>query len=188
MTESIFTVFNNDILISTVADTLLWYFYSRIILLESIGVRSFSSLYGNGVVIDGHIAVLDKDVLAYIKVYGVSRWSLAIVGLAEGIDTEADYLYIITVVVMTRPECGILQFHTLYLYILAVRDIQQARTLLVFVGALSVPFATQPELLVIFQAVAVAGALAGYGEAIQAVNIDESSEVRTCLTLYACLA
>ena len=70
MAESIFAVFDNDILVSTIADALLWYFNSRIILLESIGVRSFSTLYGYGIVIDGHIAVLDKDVLAYIKENG----------------------------------------------------------------------------------------------------------------------
>jgi hypothetical protein len=118
--ESVFAVFDNDILVSTVADTLLWYFYSRIIFLESVGIRSFSALYGYGVVIDGHIAVLDKEVLAYVQVDSVSRWSLAVIWLAEGIDAKAKYLDILTVVVMARPESGILQLYAFYLYILTV--------------------------------------------------------------------
>ena len=73
MTETILTVFYDDVAVFSVSDVFLRYLNSRILRHESIGVWSLTALYGYSIIVHGHIAVLDKHILYYVKVYGISR-------------------------------------------------------------------------------------------------------------------
>ena len=50
---------------------------------------------------------------------------------------------------MVSPKGGVLEIHTLNLYVLTVGDIDQSWTLLILVGAVLVPFAAKPELFMV---------------------------------------
>lgn len=58
----------------------------------------------------------------------------------------------------------------------------------VLVGTLWIPAASDPELLPVFQAVAVDGAAPGDGESVGMVGVDECREILACLAFYTCLA
>ena len=66
--------------------------------------------------------------------------------------------------------------------------IYKAGALFVFVGAFGVPGAAQPECLPCLEAVAVDGAGAAHGEAVQAVRVDQCGKVLACLALNTGLA
>ena len=68
-----------------------------------------------------------------------------------------DKLHVLRVIYVVSPKGGVLQVYAFYLHVFAVGDIDESRTLLIFVGALSVPFPAQPELLMVSQSVAVYG-------------------------------
>ena len=75
------------------------------------------------------------------------------------------------------PERTVLNMHILQGYVAGVADINETRTLCILVGTLSVPGATNPELLPVVITVSVDGTRTGDGEAITFVGIDECREV-----------
>ena len=83
VTEAVFTVFDDDVAVGTVAYALFGYLHSVVVLLEGVGIRTLAAFYGYGIIVDRHIAVFHEDVLHHVKVYGVGRRSLAVVGRTE---------------------------------------------------------------------------------------------------------
>ena len=83
------------------------------------------------------------------------------------------------------PEGGVDEPHVLNGDVRRVADVSQAWPLGVFVGALWVPLATNPELLPVRLAAAIDGATTSNSEAVDAVGIDQGSEVLARLSLDA---
>ena len=72
--------------------------------------------------------------------------------------------------------------HVLYGDATGIADIYQSGPLRILVGAVGIPQPPDPELLPIGIAVAVDGALAGDGKAVDMVGIDESGKILAGLT------
>ena len=104
MTEAILTIFDDDISILAISDTLRRYLHSRIFFHEGIGIRTFAALYRHGIIIYGHIAVLYQHVFYHVKVYGIRGRTFGIVGLAKAVYPASEDFHVLGVIDVVCPE------------------------------------------------------------------------------------
>ena len=91
------------------------------------------------------------------------------------------------VIDVVSPERAVHDAHVLHRYVARVGYVDQPWTLCVLVGAFAVPLAPYPELLPVVVAVAVDGAVAGDGKAVDMVGVDQCRKVVAGLALNTCL-
>ena len=148
-----------------------------------VGPGALAALEADGVVIDRDAAALDQHVGAGVQVHAVRA------GRTDrgdgGEEPEIQDLDMVGLVDVAGPERGVLQDGVGEDHVGAVRNVQQARALLVLVGAGRIPLAAQAESLPIRAAVAVDGTGAREGEAVQVVHIDQGGEILADLALDA---
>lgn len=158
--------------------------------LIGVGPGALAAFEDDGIVVDVHVAAVYHDVGTGIDVDGIGRWSTALgFGspnvLGGCIDVAVEEADVVTLVDVVGPEGRVDEVYVLNGDILRVGDVCEPWSLCVLVGALRVPLPSDPELLPVGQSVAVDGAFAGDGEAVEAVGIDESYEIGACLSLDA---
>lgn len=91
----------------------------------------------------------------------------------------------VAVVDMVGPHGVVHQMNILHGHVSRIADIHQSWPLGILVGALRIPFPSDPELLPVSVAVAVDGACAGDGEAVGMVGVDKGREVLAGLSFEA---
>ena len=132
---------------AAVAKTICTVFYDDIGIAAVIGVfirpRAFTAFQGYGIVIDGHIAVLNQYVAAYIDIDGVTARRFYRSGGSENM--EIQQLDVIAAVDMRSPERRVHETYSGDLHIVAVGDVEQTGTQLVHVGAFRDNLPAQPE-------------------------------------------
>ena len=143
-----------------------------------VGPCSLAALEHHSIIVDVHIAPVNKDVGTNVDVESIARRCSAtrIRGkdvLRGGEDVTTQVSHVVTTVEVVRPHGGVDKTHILNGDVAGVGDIHKSWALRILVGALRVPLTTNPELLPVRQSVAVNGSLAAYGETVNAVGIDE---------------
>ena len=144
---------------------------------------TLATLDCNSIIIYRHVASINNNVMTHVDVYCVAARSLEPRG--GRIDVAVEIAHVVGVVEMIGPKGTVDEAHILYGDVVRVGDIDEAWALLVLVGALWIPLAPYPELLPIVMSVAIDGALAGNGEAVEGVGIYEGCEILACLSLDA---
>ena len=177
VTESVHTIFDDYIIVSTVT-----FYFGRV-----IGPRTFTTFHCYGIIVNRHIATLYQYIFHYVQINGVGAGALGMVRSTQRVDAKIQQFHVFAIVDVSCPESRVLKFYPFYLHILTIRYIYQSGALFVLVGALAVPFATKPELLVIAKAVTVDGSFTRDGESVQSVGIDQCAEVCTSFPFYASL-
>lgn len=140
-----------------------------------IGVRSFASLEGDGIVVDLHIAVVDQDVGAGVEIDGVGAGGLHRFHGRK--DIQVDEPGVMAFIKVGGPEACILEAYIADEHRVAVLDEDQAWAGDLQVGALGIFLAPLPEGFPVFPAIAVDGSLSGNGETVTVVCVDHCREV-----------
>lgn len=130
-----------------VAETIRAVFYDDVGISSVVRVfirpGAFAAFQGDGVIVDGHVAVLYQYVAAYIDVDGIrARCFYRLFGRE---DIQIQQLYMVAFVKVGGPEGRIDEAHSRELHVIAVGDMDQARTQFLHIGALRVDLAAQPE-------------------------------------------
>ena len=145
--------------------------------------RPFSTFQGDRVVVYRHVAVLDMDVGTHINIHGIGAGCLDRFLGRE--DMEVKQLHPFAFIEMGGPKGGVNQSYSRNLHVFAVRDIDEAGPQLLDISAVRVYLPAQPERLPIAQPVPVYRSLAGYGEPVDPVGINQGGEVVDALSLDA---
>ena len=167
---AIMAVFDDDVMVGTVVGIL-------------VGPGALATLEHDGIVVDAHIATVNQHILADIDVDGITARGFDARG--GGKDMASEIAHILAAVEVVGPEGAVDELHVLHGHVLAVGDIDQTGTHGLEVGTLAVILAADPKLFPVVAAVAVDGSLAGDGEAVHSVGIDEGGKILEGLTLHA---
>jgi len=125
-----------------------------------IGVskRALASFEGYGVVVDRHITALDQYVRANVEVdsIGAGRLNRGV----RRIDVKVEYFDIVALIIVARPEAGVMQTYVLHLHIVAMPNKNQPGPRHLQVRAVGVLFTALPKCLPVVQSIPIDGTLA----------------------------